>query len=110
VVKAISSALSAWLVQRLSALYMLVFLLYALARWNLARPVGYAAWKSWVLGASIRIPLMLFFAALLLHAWIGLRDVVFDYIHPLPLRLGVLALIALGLAAAAFAVAPVLAG
>ncbi len=108
--KAYSSALPAWLVQRLSALYMLLFLFYALARWNLARPVGYAAWKSWVLGASIRIPLMLFFAALLIHAWIGLRDVVFDYIHPLPLRLGVLALIALGLAAMAFAVAPVLAG
>jgi succinate dehydrogenase / fumarate reductase membrane anchor subunit len=89
---------------------MLVFLLYALARWNLARPAGYAAWKSWVLGASIRLPLMLLFAALLIHAWIGLRDVVFDYIQPPPLRLAALALIALGLAAAAFAVAPVLAG
>lgn len=107
---AISSALSAWIVQRLSALYMILFLLYALARWNLARPAGFAAWKSWVLGASIRLPLMLFFAALLIHAWVGLRDVVFDYVHPLPLRLGVLALIALGLAAVALAVALVLAG
>lgn len=36
--KTIPGALSAWLVQRLSALYMLLFLLYALAAWLLARP------------------------------------------------------------------------
>lgn len=108
--KAIASAFPAWLVQRLCALYMLLFLIYALVRWNLARPAGYEAWKGWVLAGSIRLPLMLFVVALLLHAWVGLRDVVFDYVHPLPLRVTVLALIALGLLAAVFSVAAVLAG
>ena len=93
--KTISSALPAWLVQRLSALYMLLFLLYGLARWNFVRPVGYEAWRSWVLGASVRLPLALFLAALLLHAWVGLRDVIdhqavseiFDILRSRPGRL-----------------------
>ncbi|MDA8109899.1 MAG: succinate dehydrogenase, hydrophobic membrane anchor protein [Betaproteobacteria bacterium] len=108
--KRIPSALPAWLVQRLSALYMLLFLLYALGRWNLARPDGYAAWRAWALHASIRLPLALFCIALLLHGWVGLRDVILDYIHPVPLRLGALALVAAYLAALAVAVAQVLTG
>lgn len=108
--KTIPSALPAWLAQRLSALYMLLFLLYALGRWNLARPDGYAAWRAWALHASIRIPLALFSIALLLHAWVGLRDVILDYIHPVPLRLGALVLVAVCLAALVAALAPVLMG
>lgn len=107
-VKAIPSALPAWLVQRLGALYMLLFLLYALVRWDLARPVGYSAWRSWVLDGSMRVPLTLFVIALLLHAWVGLRDVVLDYVDPLPLRLATLALVGAGLAAIAIDLAPVL--
>jgi succinate dehydrogenase / fumarate reductase membrane anchor subunit len=38
-------------------------------------------------------------AALLLHAWVGVRDVILDYVKPLPLRAGLLVLVALVLAA-----------
>lgn len=106
--KAIPSALPAWLAQRLSAVYMLLFLLYALARWDLAPPAGYAAWRSWVLGGSMRLPLALFVVALLLHAWVGLRDVILDYIHLMPLRVGALGLVAAWLMLSAFALAPLL--
>ena len=108
--KAVSSALPAWLVQRLSALYMLIFLVYVLSDWALARPAGYEAWRTWVISAPVRLPGVVFFVALLLHAWVGLRDIVLDYIHPLPLRLAALMLIAGGLAATALALAPVLGG
>jgi succinate dehydrogenase / fumarate reductase membrane anchor subunit len=37
-------------------------------------------------------------AAVLGHAWVGLRDVVLDYVRPLALRFAVLALAATGLA------------
>ena len=37
----------------------------------------------------------LFILAVLLHGWVGMRDVVLDYIHSLRLRLTVLSLIAL---------------
>lgn len=99
--KAISSGLSAWLVQRLSTVYMLFFLLYALISWNLAQPKGYAAWKAWILAEPMRLTGLLFAAALVLHAWVGLRDVILDYVHPASLRLAALTLVAIALAAMA---------
>ncbi|HVC11191.1 MAG TPA: succinate dehydrogenase, hydrophobic membrane anchor protein [Burkholderiales bacterium] len=108
--KAIPSALPAWLVQRLSALYMLLFLFYALASWTLARPAGYAAWRAWVLAGSMRLPGLLFFAALFAHAWVGLRDVILDYIHPIWLRLGALTAVAVALALMALALGALLLG
>ena len=36
---------------------------------------------------------VVFFAALSLHAWIGLRDVVIDYIHQLGYRITILSLV-----------------
>jgi succinate dehydrogenase / fumarate reductase membrane anchor subunit len=41
--------------------------------------------------------LLVLAVALLAHAWVGVRDVVLDYIGPLALRLAVLALAAAGL-------------
>jgi len=40
-----------------------------------------------------------FFAALLAHAWVGVRDVILDYAHPLSFRVMLLASLGLGLAA-----------
>ena len=37
--------------------------------------------------------LLLFFASLLLHAWVGIRDVVIDYVHPTAIRVSVLTVI-----------------
>ena len=106
--KAIPGALSAWLVQRLSALYMLLFTFYALGAWLLARPTGYDAWRAWALAPPMRLPGLLFSAALFAHAWVGLRDVLLDYVHPVPLRLGALGLVAAALALTAFGLAPLL--
>ena len=39
-----------------------------------------------------------FGAALLAHAWVGLRDVILDYVRPAALRLSLLGLLALALA------------
>ena len=35
------------------------------------------------------------FGALLLHAWVGARDVLMDYVKPLPLRIGLMTLLVL---------------
>jgi succinate dehydrogenase / fumarate reductase membrane anchor subunit len=86
------------MVQRVSALYMLLFLLFALARFAVDRPEDYAAWRAWIGAGGMRIAAMVFCAALIAHAWVGMRDVVMDYVGPLPLRLAVLACLALALA------------
>lgn len=44
----ILSGLRAWTVQRLSALYLLVFLLFAVARIAGEPPQSYAQWRAWV--------------------------------------------------------------
>lgn len=80
--------LDLWLVQRASALYMAgfipVFLVCALA----AGPLDFAAWRGLFQPLAGKLGSLLFLAAMLLHAWIGLREVCIDYVHPLVLRLG----------------------
>jgi succinate dehydrogenase / fumarate reductase membrane anchor subunit len=96
----VASGARAWLLQRLTAVYMLLFLVIVLTRFAADAPSSYEAWRSWIGAAGMRIATLLFVAAVLLHAWVGLRDVAMDYVHPPALRIGVLALVGAGLAAA----------
>ncbi len=84
------SGVRPWLVQRFTAVYMLAFIVFALGHFALDAPHSYVAWRAWMTGAWVVITTALFFVALLLHAWVGLRDVVLDYVKPLGLRVGVL--------------------
>ena len=90
--------MQAWLVQRFTALYMLGFSLFLLFHFAVDAPHSYEAWRDWILAMPVLLATALFFVALLLHAWVGLRDVVLDYVKPLALRIGVLAVLAFGLA------------
>lgn len=92
------SGLRAWMVQRFTALYLLGFFLFAIAHFALAPPDSYQVWRAWISGAAIQVATALFFISLLLHAWVGLRDVAMDYVHPLPLRIAVFALLVFTLA------------
>ena len=103
------TGLPAWLVQRASALYMLlcsVSLPVFLALYPLN---SYGAWKSWVGRPAITLAIGLFFAALLAHMWVGLRDVLLDYARPAWLRGVLLWLVALCLCAGAASMAWLLA-
>lgn len=88
------SGLSAWLVQRISALYLGVFILYALARLTMAESWSYATWSGWLASPLNAVTLWLAALALLLHAWVGGRDVLLDYVHPLGLRVVMLTALA----------------
>lgn len=95
------TGLRAWLVQRVSAVYMLFFILFLLFHFLVDPPHSYQAWHSWMSNSGVSIAVFVFFSALLLHAWVGIRDVLIDYIHPLPLRFAALALLGFGLLAIA---------
>jgi succinate dehydrogenase / fumarate reductase membrane anchor subunit len=76
-----------WLLQRLTAVVMAgytVFLVVALA---VHRPMGYAEWKAIFSEMWFQVGTMLFAAALLYHAWVGMRDILMDYLKPTALRL-----------------------
>lgn len=87
-----------WLVQRISALVMLMAGMILLGGlWCLA-PFDYPAWQLAFQKAFIKLTAWLLVASLCLHAWIGLRDVLMDYVKPIALRLALNVLVLLVLA------------
>lgn len=89
--------LRAWALQRVSALYLLGFVLYMGWRLLVHPPADYQAWRQWVARPGPSLALAVFFLSLLVHAWVGVRDVVMDYIGSLPLRIGLLIALVFGL-------------
>ena len=51
------------------------------------KPATYAEWKALFSGTFVRVTTVLFFVALLYHAWIGMRDIYMDYLKPVTVRL-----------------------
>ncbi len=94
-----ATGLRAWAFQRITAIYLLLFFIFLLGHFVLSPPVDYAAWRSWVAQPAISIAGYLFFLSLMLHAWVGIRDVLIDYVHPPVIRLGLLFLFGFALAA-----------
>ncbi len=92
---------SAWLLQRLSAVYLAVFIVIAII-WGMTTDINITIWRQGFQSVWVQLGVLLFGLSLLLHAWIGLRDVVIDYIHPLGIRLLALSLVGLFLLANGF--------
>ena len=102
------SGFRAWFVQRFTAVYILLYLLYALFHFAFDSPQSYDDWRDWITSTFVLTLTVLFFIALLLHAWVGLRDVMMDYVKPLPLRVSLLALLATSLSGLALWVLQIL--
>lgn len=107
--RAMVSGTRAWLLQRLTAVYMLVFLVFTLGRFALDPPASHEAWRNWIGAGGMRVATVLFLVGLVLHAWVGLRDVAMDYVKTPAFRVVLLALVGTGLAALAVGMLLVLA-
>ncbi len=77
-----------WLSQRVTAVLMALFTVVVLAQLLLTRgPVGYDKWAG-IFGAQwMKVLTFSVIAALLWHVWVGMRDVLMDYIKPIGVRL-----------------------
>ena len=64
-----ASGLRAWFLQRATALYLLLFILYTLQHLIFHAPADYLAWQGWVVQPLVSLGLLLFFASLLLHSY-----------------------------------------
>jgi succinate dehydrogenase / fumarate reductase membrane anchor subunit len=82
-----------WLLQRLTAVVMALYTVLLVGCLLLQPPATYSDWKAMFSGSLFRVATMFFFAALLYHAWIGMRDIVMDYVKPTAIRLGLETLI-----------------
>jgi succinate dehydrogenase / fumarate reductase membrane anchor subunit len=94
-----ASGLRAWVLQRLTAVYLLLFFPYLVATLAFRPPADHAAWVAWLGDPGVSVALLLFAAALLMHVWVGVRDAVIDYVRPIGARVTLLALIGFGLVA-----------
>jgi succinate dehydrogenase membrane anchor subunit len=76
-----------WLLQRLTAVVMAGYTLWLFVYLLTGMPRGYAAWNALFSQTWFQVGTMLFIAALLYHAWVGMRDILMDYIRATGVRL-----------------------
>ncbi|MEJ7685710.1 MAG: succinate dehydrogenase, hydrophobic membrane anchor protein [Variovorax sp.] len=103
-----ATGLAAWWMQRASAACMLLFMLFLLGALLLHPRHSYAEWRAWVGHPGMTATILAFFAALLAHMWVGLRDVLIDYARPASLRFFLLCVVGVALLGIAFWVAWIL--
>ena len=76
-----------WLMQRITAVVMAVYSVF-MAGWLLLHPnVDYVAWTGLFASNVVRSFSLLCLIAVFLHAWVGMRDIVMDYIKFASLRM-----------------------
>lgn len=86
-----------WLTQRITAVVMAVYVL-AMAGWLLLQSnVDYDTWTRLFASNVVRSFSLLFLLAVFFHAWVGVRDIVMDYIKCAGLRLAIYVVVILAL-------------
>jgi succinate dehydrogenase membrane anchor subunit len=86
-----------WLMQRVTAVVLVVFTLVLFIAVALQPTVDYARWQSLWSHGFVRFAALLAVISLLLHAWIGVRDIFMDYVKPTGPRLALQVLVILAL-------------
>ncbi|MDA8417263.1 MAG: succinate dehydrogenase, hydrophobic membrane anchor protein [Betaproteobacteria bacterium] len=76
-----------WLVQRITALIMALYTLLAVLVVLIEHPQGASAWRGLLQVPVVRIATFVFVLSLCWHAWVGIRDILMDYVKPVGWRL-----------------------
>lgn len=75
-----------WLIQRITAVVMAIYSLFLIG-FFLTQPLTFASWHGLFLSQTVRLASLLFLFSVFIHAWVGMRDIFMDYIHPTVVRL-----------------------
>ena len=99
-----------WLLQRATAVVMALGV--PLLAWKIvaALPLDYATWRALFAPLWMRLVVLIFTAALALHAWVGMRDILMDYVRHTGVRLALTLAVIVTLAACVLWMAAVLWG
>lgn len=76
-----------WLAQRVTAVVMALFVLFVVGYLLWQPRVDYDVWTRLFANNVMRSFALLFLLSLFYHAWIGVRDIVMDYVKPAGVRL-----------------------
>jgi len=79
--------LSDWLAQRVTALLMALFTIVLVAQLLFGAKLGYERWAAIFSAQWMRVLSFVVIVSLLVHAWIGMRDVWMDYVKPIGVKL-----------------------
>ena len=88
------NGLGSWLWQRIAALYLSLFLIYFIISFICLAQFNYADWLLWHTQPVNSVLIFIGFFMLTVHAWIGIKDVIMDYVHPVVARALVMMLFA----------------
>ena len=76
-----------WMLQRITAVLMIVYVAVFFAQVLGSPTLDYATWRAIFAPQWMKFATLLFLFGVFLHAWIGVRDIVMDYIKHAGLRL-----------------------
>ena len=76
-----------WLSQRVTAALMALFTLLVLAQVLVPGAMGYDRWAGIFAQQWMKVLTFVVIVSLAWHAWVGVRDVLMDYIKPMGMRL-----------------------
>jgi succinate dehydrogenase / fumarate reductase membrane anchor subunit len=79
--------LTDWLAQRVTAAIMAVYTVILLFVLLTGYPLNYGVWRDLFSSGWMRVATLLFGISLGWHMWVGIRDILMDYIQPVGLRL-----------------------
>ena len=87
-----------WLAQRITGAIMAVYSAILAVVLIGGFPLNYAVWRDLFSHGWMRVATLLFAASLAWHAWVGIRDVLMDYVKPTGVRLALEVLVLLVIA------------
>lgn len=76
-----------WLAQRVTAIIMAAYTVILLVAFLGGRNYSYDGWAGLFSHAWMKVATLVTVAALLYHAWVGMRDIWMDYVKPTGIRL-----------------------
>jgi succinate dehydrogenase / fumarate reductase membrane anchor subunit len=77
-----------WLAQRVTAAIMAVYTVMMFIVLARNTPVTFESWRNLFAHGWMRVATLLFAVSLAWHAWVGMRDILMDYVKPAGVRLG----------------------
>lgn len=82
-----------WLAQRITAVIMVLYVLLFVVLVVSGPKLDFATWRMLFTPQWMKFATLLFLFSLFAHAWIGVRDIVMDYVNSAAIRLSLYSLV-----------------
>lgn len=86
-----------YLLVRASAIVLTLYIIYMIGFFAISGELTYEVWSGFFASAFTKVFTLLALISILIHAWIGMWQVLTDYVKPVAIRLGLQFLIVVAL-------------